>query len=108
MCTPPRTSQNNLGVIRVPEDEFTFYVPSNVYCVQDLVWKIRKKCKRINEVLHAAGWNQVLGALLLDVNGMIDGGVGTVNYAANIPPIIPNDPITAALMPASLISCLLN
>ena len=98
---PGGVSANNGGIIGVPEDEFTFYVPSLVFCLQDFVWAFQKKCKRINEVLHSTGWNLVLG-IAANHAGMIDGGVGTAGYN-NIPPIIPSDPIPTHLLPEPLL-----
>ena len=88
-------STNNNGLIRVPEEEFTMYTPTSVYCIQDFLWKMRLKIVRINEVLHSAGWLQLLGDLNANVDGLIDGGVGTANYNAVPPihPILPSEPI---------------
>lgn len=81
-------SQNNVGVQHIPEDEFTFYVPV-VHSVRDVVWKIQKKIARINTVLRANGWLQVLGNVAADVHGRLANSVGAVQ---NDPIIIPSVP----------------
>ena len=98
-------TEDNDGVVRVPRTEFEFRVP-RVYSVQDLIWQTHKFLARVNVILQAAGWTTELTDGNGDVNGLIPGGVGTIEYLAGEVPII-GTTIGAAL-PGTLIRCIAN
>lgn len=61
-ANPNAASTSNHGVIRIPRDEFRMYVPE-AYSFQDLLFRLRKKFRRISTVLNRVGWPDVLGDL---------------------------------------------
>lgn len=75
----PKT--NNDGIIGIPEAEFEMRVPV-VFSIRDLLWKVGKKVRRINNLLINNGWTDVLGGVVADIPGqnVNNQGVGQANY----------------------------
>ena len=90
-------SQNNAGIVGITEAEFEMLVP-HVYSIRDLLWIMQKKISRVNAILVANGWLSALGGLGADVDGVVDGGVGSLTYGVDAI-ILPTDPVPVPNIP---------
>jgi hypothetical protein len=84
----------NLGNIpALPESAFIMYIP-RVYSLVDLLFRLNRKVRRINDLLSAVGWAKDAGNIAVDQVGYA-GGIGTANPEQTIipdpPDFDPND-----------------